>query len=86
MNVKAACFDFDRPIAPASFKDGIDFERLFSPVRNPLPLVKATHAFSTQAPKRAGSFAGSGGPSECMADTSALFSVTSFGGAERRRR
>jgi hypothetical protein len=39
VKIEAADLDPDRPITPSPLKEGINFKRLFSPIRDPLPLV-----------------------------------------------
>ena len=39
VNIEAAGFDFDRPVAPAAFQNSIDFKRFFSPIGDALSLV-----------------------------------------------
>jgi hypothetical protein len=40
MNVKAAGFDFDCPVAPGSFKNSVDFERLLPGLMGSAPAPK----------------------------------------------
>ena len=87
LRLELARLHLDRPLAPASLQDAIDFERLFAPVRDFLARVPRVRqeAFSTHAPKRAGSPLLLAMPCGSMTATGALFSVTSFGGAALRR-
>jgi len=39
LSIEASSFDFDCPFAPASLQNGIDLQRFFVPLCNPLALV-----------------------------------------------